>query len=163
MQLTWILVTYGMLAAGWLALPGYAAGESSGVAAPTNFAPVVKLTLVRKPSPSAGDAWEKFEAEFGISKPEPSFVKGTLQSAKYRLDHSTFAIHAFVNSVSAALKFDYNVRDLVTGSTPGKSDRGTSGSILFDTMSGARLKSDIDLTLGSRQFIGVKLVLPLGD
>jgi hypothetical protein len=44
------------------------------------------------------DRWEKFEAEFGIKKTEPSFVKSSIESTKYKLDETVFAAKEFVES-----------------------------------------------------------------
>lgn len=117
----------------------------------------------RKQPVTPGDRWAKFEAEFGITNKESSPVKSTLQSAKYQLDHTTFAVQEFVNNVENLLRFDYSVRDLMTSSSTPKIHRGSTGSVWLDTFNEMRVRSDIDLKLSSRQFVGVKLVLPLGD
>jgi hypothetical protein len=117
----------------------------------------------RKQQETLEDRWQKFEGNFGINTPAASPVKSTLQSAKYRLDETTFALQEFLDNVTDTLRFDYGLRDLTTKSATTKSDRGTSGSALYDSLTGARFKSDINLKLAGRQFVGVKLVLPIGD
>ncbi len=59
--------------------------------------------------------------------------------------------------------FDYGVSDIVGLPGAMKSTRGGSGNVLLDTLNATRFKSDIDLQVAGRQFVGVKLVLPLGD
>ena len=116
----------------------------------------------RKRPASPQDRWEKFEAEFGINTPEKSLAKSSIQSAKYQIDHTTFLMQEFVDTTIDRLSFDVSVRELSGQSTP-KPARSSSGSLLLDTFNEARFQSDIDLKLGSRQFVGVKLVFPLGD
>lgn len=113
-----------------------------------------------------GERWEKFEADFGIRKKDPSLVKGSIESAKYRLDKTVFALSEFVQGVEDAFSFDYELRTLSRGAGTNKSTRAASSSPipLWNIVENARLKSDIDLDLtGGRAFVGVRLVLPIGD
>ncbi|MCG3149313.1 MAG: hypothetical protein PCFJNLEI_02773 [Verrucomicrobiae bacterium] len=55
------------------------------------------------------------------------------------------------------------MRDLGTSPTKKAAPRGSSGSVLLDTFNETRFKSNIDLRLSNRQFVGVKLIIPLGD
>ncbi|HUJ09074.1 MAG TPA: hypothetical protein VL171_03545 [Verrucomicrobiae bacterium] len=113
-----------------------------------------------------GERWEKFENEFGLTDKNPSLFKGTLELAKYRLDKTTFALNEFVQSVERALSFDYGLR-------PATSQNGTNSTAhggmdlpipFWETVQNARLKSDIDLNVPrARAFVGVRLVLPIGD
>ena len=109
-----------------------------------------------------GERWEKFEAEFGIHEKDPSLIKGSIESAKYRLDRTVFALNEFVQNVEDALSFDYGLRSLATN----ESTRAASASPipLWDAIENARFKSDINLDMpGGRAFVGVRLVLPIGD
>ena len=132
----------------------------ASVLASTNTAPVFRAqrptsaTVVVVP-----ERWEKFEAEFGIQQPSRSLVKGSLQSAKYRLDEASVTLQEFVDTVRDRLKFDYGLTD--PGSATAR--RNSTGNLLTDTINRARLQSAIDLNLGAKAFVGVKLVLPLGD
>lgn len=115
---------------------------------------------------SAGDRWEQFETEFGIHKKNPSLVKGSLESAKYRLDKTVFAVNEFVQNVENKLSFDYKLRSLGRAANSNESSRATSSSAipLWDPLENAHLKSDINLdAVGGRAFVGVRLVLPIGD
>jgi hypothetical protein len=123
---------------------------------------------IREPSRerTAGDRWEKFESEFGIRQKDPSFVKSSMESAKYSLDKSVFALNEFVQNVEGRLSFDYPLRSLGRPATPNNSSRPTSNSPipLWDAVGNAHFKSDIDLDAGrGRAFVGVRLVLPIGD
>ena len=132
----------------------------ASVLASTNAPPVFRTqhttaaTVVAVP-----ERWEKFEAEFGIQQPSRSLVKGSLQNAKYRLDEASVTLQEFVDTVRDRLKFDYGLTD------PGSAAvrRNSTGNLLTDTINRARLQSAIDLNLGAKAFLGVKLVLPLGD
>ena len=130
------------------------------VLAGTNTARIVRAhraaTVTVVPAP---ERWEKFEAEFGIRQPSPSLVKGSLQNAKYRLDEASVTLQEFVDTVRDRLKFDYGLND--PGSVAVR--RNSTGNLLTDTINRARLQSAIDLNLGAKAFVGVKLVLPLGD
>ena len=113
-----------------------------------------------------GERWEKFEVEYGILQKNSSLVKSSLESAKYRLDKTTFAVNEFVHGVQDAFSFDYELRSLGRGTHTNESTRiASSSSIpLWDAVENARLKSDIDLDVpGGRAFVGVRLVLPIGD
>ncbi len=115
---------------------------------------------------TAGDRWEQFETEFGIRKKNPSLVKGSLESAKYRLDETVFAANEFVRNVQDKLSFDYELRSLGWAANSNESSRATSSSSmpLWDAVENAHFKSDIDLNApGGRAFVGVRLVLPIGD
>lgn len=113
-----------------------------------------------------GERWEKFEAEFGLNAKNPSLFKGSLELAKYRLDKTTFAVNEFVQNVENAFSFDYGLQPV--GGREG-ADTATRVAApfpipLWDTVQNARFKSDIDLNVpGARAFVGVRLVLPIGD
>jgi hypothetical protein len=144
-------------------------------AAPTNFiasieaAPAIDgeepARLMKKPQPrlTEGERWEKFEAEFGLKQKNPSLFKGSLESAKYRVDRTTFALNEFVQNVESALSFDYGLRPVGSTNTTTRG-AATSPIPLWDAVQNARFKSDIDLNVpGGRAFVGVRLVLPIGD
>jgi len=125
----------------------------------TNVRPTAVTTTGISVQPAVAGRWEKFDAEFGIQHPSQSLVKGSLQTAKYQLDQTTLALQEFVETVSDRLRFDYGLSDVGLASR----SRVVTGHFLTDTLSQARLKSDINVKLGEKAFVGVKLVLPLGD
>jgi hypothetical protein len=113
--------------------------------------------------PTAGERWETFEAEFGLSNTNPSLLLGSIQNAKYQLDRATFAIQEFTRSVEATLRFDYGIADLV-GMPPRRPGRPLmTGNIFQDSFEQVRFKSDIRLNAIGESFIGVKLEMPIGN
>ena len=154
----------------WVAIIGMAGRVAAGnlivdqvpaaVLAGTNTTRAVRMsrestvTVVQTP-----EHWEKFEAEFGIQQPSRSLMKGSLQSAKYRLDEASVTLQEFVDTVRDRLQFNYGMNDLDSAAAR----RGSTGNLLTDTFNRARLQSAIDVKLGEKAFVGVKLVLPLGD
>lgn len=113
-----------------------------------------------------GERWEKFEAEFGLVERNPSLIKGSLESAKYRLDKTVFQVNELVQNVENALSFDYGLRpaDGSNGANRFTRSTPTSPIPLWNMVENARLKSDIDLNVPrARAFVGVRLVLPIGD
>ena len=106
---------------------------------------------------SKSERWKKFEVEFGIQQPSQSLIKGSLQSAKYQLDVASVTLQEFVDTVRARLSFDYG------WTNPGSAALRRAPPNLFDTLNRARLQSAIDINYGAKAFVGVKLVLPLGD
>jgi hypothetical protein len=147
-------------------------------AAPTNFiasleaAPSIDgeepARLMKRPPQrlTEGERWEKFEAEFGLKVKNPSMFKGSLESAKYRVDKTTFALNEFVQNVQNALSFDYGLRPAAGREGTNTTSRTAANSPvpLWDAVQNARFKSDIDLNVpGGRAFVGVRLVLPIGD
>jgi len=147
-------------------------------AAPTNFiasieaAPAIDgeepaLLMKRPPQRlTEGERWEQFEAEFGLKEKNPSLFKGSLESAKYRVDKTTFALNEFVQNVENAFSFDYGLRPAAGREGTNTTSRAAANSPipLWDAVQNARFKSDIDLNVpGGRAFVGVRLVLPIGN
>lgn len=48
---------------------------------------------------TAGEAWEKFEADYRPQQPSSSLVKRQLESAKYQLDTAAFGFDRFVRNI----------------------------------------------------------------
>lgn len=113
---------------------------------------------------TAGERWENFETEFGLRERNTSRMLGSVESAKYQLDKTLFAMQEFVGDVEEAVSFDYALRDI--GRRPpanGATDRRVYDNLWMDAWQNARFKSDIDLDMvKGRAFVGVRLVLPLG-
>lgn len=130
----------------------------------TDDAAVPNVQAPRKPSTS-GERWEKFEVEFGIPYKDPSPIKGSMESAKYRLDRTLFGMQELLQGVQNAVSFDYELRSLSHSSS--STNHLTTSSVpipLWDTMEKARFQSDIDVNMGAgRAFVGVRLVLPIGN
>ncbi|HUI05718.1 MAG TPA: hypothetical protein VL486_01800 [Verrucomicrobiae bacterium] len=123
---------------------------------------------IRAPSPERtdGDRWEQFQTEFGIHKRDSSLVKSSLQVAKYRLDETVFVVNEFVQNVEHKFSFDYELRSLgqPANSSVSSPVAASSPIPLWDAVQEAHFKSDINLdTARGHAFVGVRLVLPLGD
>lgn len=131
------------------------------VAVPLN--PPVTVAATPKKSDTTGDRWGKFEAEFGIAQRSSSPIKGSLQDAKYQLDWTTFALHEFAENVADRLRFNYSMSDIGLAPVRSKPARVIPDNFVDDAMLNLRLKTVIDLNLGKKSFVGVQLVLPVGD
>jgi hypothetical protein len=121
-------------------------------------------TAAAYPRPvTAADRWDRFETEFGVKQPYHSAVRDSIQAAKYHLDKATFTIQEWLNSIEDQLRFDYGWNDLGMPVPAPEPYRATSSPGLVDVLLSARLQSDVDLRLAGGSFVGVKLVLPLGN
>jgi hypothetical protein len=106
------------------------------------------------------DRWENFEAEFGIKKTEPSFVKSSIQSTKYKVDETVFAAKEFVES----FRYDVYLKDLMTSSSSTAPSRRYYSDPIQDSLENAQIKSGVDWDAhAGHAFVGIKLVLPIGD
>jgi hypothetical protein len=106
--------------------------------------------LHRKPTDA--DAWEKFEAEY---RPEPrssSPAKRPIETAKYGLDVTVFALDRFVKSIRNNADFEFDQGSLCR-------TRANSRGGLLDN---PRVKLDLDLTRG-RPYLGARVVIPFGN
>jgi hypothetical protein len=117
--------------------------------------------MARFPKPhSSIDRREKFEAEFGLKERDPSLVKGSLEEAKYNLDATVFAAQEFIET----FRYEGRLKDFVGGSDSNAPSRRYYSDPVRDAWENAEIKSGIDLDPRSgRPFVGVRLVLPLGD
>jgi hypothetical protein len=131
-------------------------------AASTNDDRAVRKVQAPHNELTSGDRWEKFETDFGVSDKDPSLVKGSLESAKYQLDRTLFGMKEFVQEVS----FDYELRNMGGTPCPATHSGPSSAPIsLWDCVEQARFKSDINMNVldGGGAFLGVRLVLPIGN
>lgn len=109
---------------------------------------------------TSGARWEKFEAEFGLREKNPSMVMGSVESAKYTLDRTTFAVTDFIEQT---LKFDYQLSTLGHSSTPSSSAQRVYSDPILDAWQNARFKSDVNMNAATGgPYFGVRLELPLG-
>jgi hypothetical protein len=106
------------------------------------------------------ERWEKFEAEFGIKEKDPSVVKSSIESAKYKLDETVFAAKEFVES----FRYDAYLKDLMTGSSSTAPSRRYYSDPILDCLENAQIESGVDWDAhAGRAFVGVRFVLPFGD
>jgi len=139
-------------------------GQTNCVAAHLPATTTQIQTVATLPRPvDAAERWERFETEFGIKQHNNSLMLGSLQNAKYQLDKTTFTMQEWMNDIEESLRFDCGLKDLGLPVPPPKSYRPTRDNSFVDALQGARLKSDINLNVASESYVGVKLVLPLGN
>ena len=120
-----------------------------------------RVTHARHKNASA-DRWEKFEAEFGITEKEPSLVLGTMQTAKYNLDTILFTVDDFAQNVSDAFQLEYDAGRFRRVPTSGERSGRESSRSLVAVADNARLGLDLNFN-GGKPYVGVKLVVPLGN
>lgn len=150
-------------------LPATVVAGSNSPALPAWRESTTTESAERRRDDSVGQRWERFEAEFGIQRKDDSLAKNTMRTAKYRLDRATFAMQEFVDNVESAMRFDYGWNDRAEGveverraRLPARPSDGFM-ELMTDSLRNARLQSDVELRLDGRAFIGIKLVLPVGD
>ena len=124
--------------------------------------PTVTATAPAR-SKDMGQRWQKFEAEFGIAQPSSSLLVGSLQNVKYQLDWTSFALHEFTETLADRFRFTYSLTDLGLASRPNQPAHTIPDNFVDDALSNLRLQTVIDLNVGEKSFVGVKLVLPVGN
>ena len=96
--------------------------------------------------------WEKFDSEFRPEHPSQSPIKRQIETAKFGLDTTVFAVDNFVKSIREHADFSF--------------DRGrlqrTPVTSLGKSRNNPRVKLDLDLTHG-KPFAGLRVVIPFGD
>jgi len=111
---------------------------------------------------TSADRWEKFESEFGITEKEPSLVLGTMQTAKYNIDTLLFTVDDFTRNLSDSLQFEYDGGRFHHVAGLGERHRRDSSDLPMDIAKNTRLGLDLNVG-GGQPYVGVKLVLPLGN
>lgn len=125
------------------------------------------VTTAPRQKLSEGQRWVRFEDEFGVQERSESWMLSGIQSAKYQLDRTVFALDVMVENVERAVRMEY---DLSRGTMHmGETYRPRAPLRTFadpwrDVWENARLKSDVDLDVFSgRAWVGLRLVFPIGD
>jgi hypothetical protein len=98
------------------------------------------------------EAWEKFEAEFRPERRSSSSIKHQIESAKYGLDTTLFAVDRFVKSIRDHADFELDQGRL----------RHTRANPSGGFLDNPRVKLDLDM-LRSKPYIGVRVVIPFGN
>lgn len=106
--------------------------------------------LHRKPTDT--EAWENFESDFQPEQRSSSPVRRQIETAKYGLDTTVFAIDRFVKSIRDHADFSFDQGRL-------RSTRANSRGGFLDN---PRVKLDLDLTLG-KPYFGTRVVVPFGN
>ena len=103
---------------------------------------------------------QRFEAEFGIQDKDSSLLKGSIQTAKYKLDETVFAAREFIDS----LHYETSVKELMGDNSSTDAERRYSSDSLLNSLETAKFRSGVDWderTGGA--FVGVRLELKFGD
>jgi len=106
--------------------------------------------LHRKPTDA--EAWESFEEEYKPSQETTSPVKHQIESAKYGLDTTLFAVDRFVKSIRDHADFEFVEGNL----------RHTQENSRGGMLANPRVNLDLDM-LRTKPYIGVRLVIPFGN
>jgi hypothetical protein len=102
--------------------------------------------------PTDAEAWERFDAEYKPPQKNPSPVKHQIETAKYGLDVTVFAVDRFVKSIANHADFEFNQGRL----------RRTPANPLGRFQDNPRVKLDLDLTHG-KPYLGARVVIPFGN
>lgn len=104
----------------------------------------------RKPTDS--DAWDRFEAEYRPELQNPSLIKHHIETAKYGLDVTVFALDRFIKSIRNNSDFELNDGNLHRTQTNSRD--------LFPV--NPHVKLDFDMTHG-HPYLGARVVIPFGN
>jgi hypothetical protein len=106
--------------------------------------------------------WEKFETEFGVTSPEHSMVLRSMQSAKYDLDRAVFAANEFSHNLSRLTDYEWDHGRFYRASAATQLLREESSTRWTAVPENVHLGLDVNL-VQSRPYIGMKLVIPIGN
>lgn len=109
--------------------------------------------LVPHHDPTDAEAWERFEADYKPPQKNPSSIKRQIETAKYGLDTAVFAVDRFVKNVENQGDFSFDQGSL----------RRTRATSLGGSRNNPRVKLDLDMWLGGKPYVGVRIVIPFGD
>jgi hypothetical protein len=98
------------------------------------------------------EAWEKFESEYRPEQRSPSPVKRQIETAKYGLDTTVFAVDRFVKSIRDHADFEFDQGRLHRTHT------NSRGGFLDNP----RVKLDLEM-LRDKPYVGVRVVIPFGN
>jgi hypothetical protein len=109
---------------------------------------------------SAVDRREQFDAEFGIKQKNPSLVMGGIESAKFKLDETVFTAKEFVDT----LHYRGYLKDVVGVSDLDAPRQRYHSDPIRDAWENTEVRTGIDWNMQSQSaFVGLRLVLPIGD
>ncbi len=109
--------------------------------------------LVSSLKPTDAEAWEQFEAEYSPPQKSPSLIKRQIETAKYGLDTAGFAVDRFVKNVQSQADFSFDQGSL----------RHTRAISLGGSGNSPRVKLDLNVWQGGRPYLGVQLIIPVGN
>ncbi len=108
--------------------------------------------LVLHRTPTDAEAWEHFEVEYRLAVPSPLFFTRQIETAKYGLDTTVFAVDRFVKSIRDHADFEFDHGNLH------RTHINSHGGFLDHP----HMKLDLDMWNG-RPYIGTRLVIPFGN
>jgi len=103
--------------------------------------------------PTDDEVWEKFESEFRPAQRSSSPVKREIETAKYGLDTTLFAVDRFVKSIANQADFSLDQGSL----------RRTRATSLGGSRDNLRVKLDLNMWQGSKPYVGARIVIPFGN
>jgi len=103
--------------------------------------------------PTDAEAWEQFEAEYSPPHKSPSHIKRQIETAKFGLDTALFAADHFVKNVQSQADFSFDQGSL----------RRTRALSLEEPRNSPRVKLDLDMWQGGTPYLGVRLIIPIGN
>ena len=103
--------------------------------------------------PTDAEAWERFEAEYSPPQKSPSPIKRQIETAKYGLDTTVFAVDRFVKSIRDHADFEFDQGNL-------HRTRANSRGGFLDN---PRVKLDLDLWQRGKPYMGVRVIIPFGN
>lgn len=109
--------------------------------------------LVPHRKPTDAEAWEQFRAEYSPTQQSLSPIKRQIETAKFGLDTATFALDHFVKNIQSQADFTYDQGSL----------RRTRALSLEKPPTSPRVKLDLEMWQGSRPYVGVRLIIPIGN
>jgi hypothetical protein len=109
--------------------------------------------LVSSRKPTDAEAWERFEAEYSTPQKSPSPIKHQIETAKYGLDTAVFEVDRFTKNVENQADFSFDQGSL-------RRTRVTSSG---ESRNNPRVKLDLDMWQGGKPYLGVRLIIPVGN
>lgn len=109
------------------------------------------LTSHRQPTDA--EAWERFDAEYKPPQKSPSPVKRQIETAKYGLDTTVFAVDRFVNSIANHADFSFDQGNL----------RRTPAASHGESRNNPRVKLDLNMWQSGQSRLGVRIIIPFGN
>ena len=113
----------------------------------------IQRILMPSRKPTDAEAWEQFEAEYSPPHKSPSHIKRQIETAKYGLDAAVFAVDRFAKNVQSQADFSFDQGSL----------RRTRTLSLEEPRNSPRVKLDLDMWQGSKPYLGVRLIIPIGN
>ena len=109
--------------------------------------------LTPQRTPTDTEAWERFEAEYSPPQKTPSPVKRQIETAKYGLDTAVFAVDRFVKNIQSQADFSFDQGSL----------RRTRAISIGGSRNSPRVKLDLNVWETGKPYLGVQLIIPIGN